>query len=209
MAGGVAPPQRARPRVLNVGGNSRAIALPAPYAGFEQVLLDIDPAGQPDIVCDARQLQTLPPATFEAVYCSHNLEHYHRHEVPRVLAGFLHVLKDGGFAHVRVPDLGALMRVVVEKNLDIEDVLYKAPAGPVRVIDVIYGFGPEIERSGQDFFGHRTGFTRASLTRTLASAGFSRVYTRLGRLEVGAVAFKGEPAPGTIELFKLQNARRG
>jgi SAM-dependent methyltransferase len=196
-----------KPRVLNVGGNSRAIALPAPYADFEQVLLDIDPAGQPDIVCDARRLDTLEPAAFDAVYCSHNLEHYHRHEVPRVLAGFLHVLKDGGFAHVRVPDLGALMKLVVEKNLDPEDVLYKAPAGPVRVLDVIYGFGPEIERSGHDFFSHRTGFTRRSLARTLAAAGFPTVYTRLGRLEVAAVAFKGTPPAETLARFKLQAAR--
>lgn len=206
MAGGVSP---ARARVLNVGGNSRDIPLPAPYADFEQVLLDIDPTGAPDIVCDARRLDTLPAATFDAVYCSHNLEHYHRHEVPRVLAGFRHVLKDGGFAHVRVPDLGALMKLVVDKGLDPEDVLYKAPAGPVRVLDVIYGYGPQIERSGQDFFCHRTGFTRASLTRTLAAAGFSPVYSRLGRLEVAAIAFKGEPTPETIARFKLQNARRG
>ncbi|MFO1327964.1 MAG: hypothetical protein U1F56_11450, partial [Rubrivivax sp.] len=66
-----------------------------------------------------------------------------------------------------------------------------------------------IERSGQDFFGHRTGFTRASLVRTLAAAGFTPVYSRLGRLEVGAIAFKGEPSAETIALFKLQNARRG
>jgi hypothetical protein len=41
-------------RVLNVGGNSRQIPLPPQYAGFEHVLLDIDPTVSPDIPCDAR-----------------------------------------------------------------------------------------------------------------------------------------------------------
>jgi hypothetical protein len=71
-------------RVLNVGGNSKAIALPAPYADFEHLLLDIDPTGQPDIVCDARRLETLPADQFDAIYCSHNLEHYYHHDVAKV-----------------------------------------------------------------------------------------------------------------------------
>ena len=48
-------------RLLNVGGNSRQIPLPPQYAGFEHLLLDIDPRGAPDIVCDARQMMTLAP----------------------------------------------------------------------------------------------------------------------------------------------------
>ena len=92
-------------RVLNVGGNSRRIPIPAHFSGWEHHLLDIDPAGAPDIVCDARELQALPAASYDAVYCSHNLEHYFRHDLPRVLAGFLHVLKPDGFADIRVPDM--------------------------------------------------------------------------------------------------------
>ena len=146
-------------RVLNVGGNSKAIPLPPQYHEFEHVLLDIDPKGSPDIVCDARQLTSLAADQFEAVYCSHNLEHYYRHDVPMVLAGFLHVLKEGGFAHIRVPDIQELMQVTVQQNLDLEDILYQSPAGPIMVLDVLYGYSVEIERSGQDFYAHKTGFT--------------------------------------------------
>jgi len=89
-------------KVLNVGGNSKAIKLLSQYAKFEHFLLDIDPKGSPDILCDARELTSLEAIHFDAVYCSHNLEHYYRHDIPRVLSGFLHVLKDGGFAHIRV-----------------------------------------------------------------------------------------------------------
>ena len=87
--------RNAHEKGLNVGGNSKTISLPPQYADFEHILLDIDPKGSPDIVCDARDLEELEAGQFDAVYCSHNLEHYYRHEVKRVLAGFLHVLKDG------------------------------------------------------------------------------------------------------------------
>lgn len=87
-------------KVLNVGGNNKKIPLPPQYAGWEHVMLDIDPAGAPDVVCDGRELSTLPSATYESVYCSHNLEHYYHHEVHRVLAGFAHVLKQDGFVYI-------------------------------------------------------------------------------------------------------------
>jgi ubiquinone/menaquinone biosynthesis C-methylase UbiE len=190
-------------KVLNVGGNSKDIALPPQYAEFEHLLLDIDPTGSPDIVCDARELKTLEIEQFDAVYCSHNLEHYYRHDVPKVLAGFLHVLKDGGFVHIKVPDLRGLMQVVIQKGLDIDDVLYESPAGPIMVLDVLYGYSVQIERSGQEFFAHKTGFTQKSLLSALQNAGFSKVYSGAGNLEVGAVAFKGVPDPTTIALFNL------
>ena len=189
--------------VLNVGGNSKAIPLPPQYAGFEHLLLDIDPTGKPDVVCDARALTTLAPGRFDAVYCSHNLEHYLGHEVAKVLAGFLHVLKDGGFAHIRVPDMAEVMRQTVERGLDIEDTLYQSAVGPIRVIDVVYGHGPQIEASGQDFFAHKTGFTRKSLHAALQRAGFAAVYSGSANLEVTAVAFKGRADPASLALFNL------
>src|SRR5690349_18380329 len=108
--------ERGRPvkRVLNVGGNDRMFhSLPNEYAGFQHLLLDIDPSVSPDILCDARQLVTLGANQFDAVYCSHNLEHYHRHDVTKVLAGFMHVLKEGGIAQIKVPDIADVMRVAV------------------------------------------------------------------------------------------------
>ncbi|MGE0046119.1 MAG: class I SAM-dependent methyltransferase [Hyphomonadaceae bacterium] len=191
------------PRVLNVGGGSKRTPLPPHYAGFEHVLLDIDPRGRPDIVCDARTLARLEAAQFEAVYCSHNLEHYYRHDVPRVLSGFLHVLKDGWFAQIRVPDLAAVMRAMAERELDLEDTLYTSPAGPITALDVFYGYGREIEGSGQDFYAHKTGFTAASLRRTLEKAGFSQVHLRAAGYELNALAVKGDPDPAARALLKL------
>ena len=190
-------------KVLNVGGNSKDIPLPPQYAGFEHLLLDIDPSGKPDVVCDARNLTTLEAGAFDAVYCSHNLEHYYRHDVPKVLGGFLHVLKEGGFAQIRVPDLAAVMKATIDRGLDVEDVLYESAAGPITVLDVLYGLGSEIEQSGQDYFAHKTGFTQKSLAKALNKAGFTKVFSGLGNFEISALAFKGEPDNETRALFGL------
>lgn len=192
-----------KPRVLNVGGNSREILLPPEYVGWDNVLLDIDPNCNPDVLCDARELDRLPAASFDSVYCSHNLEHYYQHDVARVLAGFQHVLKDDGFAFVRVPDMARLMRAVVEQGLDITDILYQSAAGPISVRDVIYGYGREIERSGNDFFAHKTGFTEKSLLDALHAAGFSTAFTRNGFYEVAAFAFKNSPTAHAARLLRL------
>jgi len=189
--------------VLNVGGQSKRIELPPLYLGWEHVLLDIDPREAPDIVCDAREMSFLPHSQFDAIYCSHNLEHYYRHDASKVLAGFLHVLKEDGFAHIRVPNMRALMRTVVEKNMDIEDVLYESPAGPITVHDVIYGYGIEVERSGNDFYAHKAGFTQDSLIAVLIKCGFSYVYADSDELEIVAYAFKNKPDESTKRAMSL------
>ena len=192
-------------KVLNVGGNSKETPLPPEYLGWEHVLLDIDPRGNPDIVCDARELSNLPGSTYDSVYCSHNLEHYYRHDVVRVLAGFIHVLKADGFVFIAVPDLGEVMQTVVKKNLDIDDVLYQSTAGPITVRDVIYGWDVEIEQSGNDFFAHKTGFTQKSLKSILKMAGFPWVFTVAGDLSVIAVAFVNKPSAYAEKLFNLSS----
>ena len=104
-AHGVPParPRRGMRRVLNVGGGSKDIAIPAHYEGWEHVLLDVDARQKPDVVCDARNLASLPGELYDAVYCSHNLEHYWRHDHPR-RRGFRQVLHAHGLRGRR-PDL--------------------------------------------------------------------------------------------------------
>ncbi len=182
-------------KVLNVGGGSKAIPIPAHFDGWVHDLLDIDPAGGPDLVCDARELTRLPAAVYDAIYCSHNLEHYFRHDLPRVLAGFLHILKPGGFADIRVPDMKSVFFNMLKRGLDIDDALYETPAGPVTVNDVIYGLGRQIAQSGQDFYAHKNGFTDRSLASALRSAGFASVFMGSRPYEITAIAFKSAPTP--------------
>ncbi len=198
-------PESARLRVLNVGGGTKAIAIPGHYAGWDHLLLDIDVRRSPDIVCDARDLQTLPPATFDAVYCSHNLEHYYVHDGAKVLKGFLHVLKADGFAEIRVPDIQAVMQRVVQSGMDIGDVLYESAAGPITVRDVLYGYGKEIEQSGQDFYAHKTGFTPKLLHQALERAGFAVIHVLATpeAFEVRGVGFKSQPVAEQLRSLNL------
>jgi len=193
------------PTVLNVGGGTKDIAIPVHYKGWRHLLLDIDPQGGADLVCDARELIAQLPQQFDAVYCSHNLEHYFPHDGERVLRGFVHVLKPDGFAEIRVPDIAAVMRAMVERGLDIDDVLYHSDMGPILVRDVIYGLHVEIERTGQDFYAHKTGFTARSLTSALLRAGFSRValVRPIGTHEVRAFAFKQEPTVAQLSALDI------
>jgi SAM-dependent methyltransferase len=199
----LAPNEKMTKRVLNVGGNSKAIPLPPQYADFEHVLLDIDPTPPPDILCDARELKSLAASQFDAVYCSHNLEHYYRHDVPKVLHGFLHVLKDDGFAQIIVPNVLDAMRAALARNLDIDDVLYISAAGPIMVHDVLFGYSAQIERSNQEFFAHKTGFSEKSLVRAVEKAGFKTIFAASMNLEARVLAFKGEPTQSAIKLFNL------
>lgn len=183
------------PRVLNVGGNNKDIPLPGHYRGWHHLLLDIAPNPGVDIVLDARKLMSFEAERFDAVYCSHNLEHYFRHDAEKVLAGFLRVLKPDGHAEIIVPNIDGVLKAIVSRGLDIDDVLYVSNAGPITAHDVIYGLGREIEQSGVDFYAHKRGFTPKSLELALRQAGFEDVRLKLNPsgLELSALAFKATP----------------
>jgi ubiquinone/menaquinone biosynthesis C-methylase UbiE len=190
-------------KLLNVGGNSKAIPLPKQYENFEHLLLDIDPKGNPDVLCDARELSSLEHNQFDMIYCSHNLEHYYRHDVVKVLQGFLDVLKPGGGIHIIVPNIMAVVKTMVEKELDIDDVLYQSALGPILISDVLYGYGKQIEESGVDFFAHKTGFTHKSLLRALVKIGFKNIHSSEAGYNLTAVGFKNEASPELANLFNI------
>lgn len=197
------------PCVLNVGGASKTIPLPGHYAGWAHVLLDIAPGKDVDLVADARGLGEFPPSAFDAVYCSHNVEHYYPHEVPLILSGFRHVLKEDGFAEIRVPDLESVLRSMVERGLDIEDALYQSRSGPVSVRDVLYGLGSAIAE-GRIYFAHKTGFTQRSLRKALGEAGFAEIHelAPLGGYEIRLAAFQRTPSAARQRALGLGEAAK-
>jgi hypothetical protein len=97
----------------------------------------------------------------------------------------------------------------VSEGLDLDDVLYATAAGhPIAVRDVIYGWGREIEQSGQDYYAHRTGFTSNTLRKALNAASFPVVVFRPGRqLEILALAFKAMPTRFQREILQLNPGR--
>ena len=185
----VRPPEpvRTHARVLNVGGANKGIPLPSHFAGYEHVLLDIAKGPDVDVVADARHLSDLVMYSrthmdtypklrkpFDAVFCSHTLEHFHSHEVPVVLAGCRTALKDGGTIEIHVPNIEQVYTELAEGS-DLDDVAYEVPAGPILYRDIMFGWSKEIEESGQDHYVHKTAFTPARLTKVLEDAGFHNV----------------------------------
>jgi SAM-dependent methyltransferase len=199
------PGNDSRNSVLNVGGGNKTIQIPQHYQNWQHLLLDIDPEGDADIVMDARKLKNLPKGQFDAIYCSHNLEHYFRHDVASVLSGFLHVLKPDGFAEIHVPNMRSVLKHFVETGMEIDDILYESPSGPISVLDVIYGWGKQIESTGVDFYAHKTGFTHTSLMAALNAAGFVHVWIAESTddFSIGALAFKEYPSPSQFALLGL------
>lgn len=176
-------------KVLNVGGGASR-DLPERYKGWDLDVLDIDPAVNPDICLDAKLMSTLEAAGYDAVLCSHNLEHFYKHEVPVVLAGFLHVLKDGGFAEIVVPNLTKLFAAMQGRSLDIGDVWYRTSSGtPITFHDVLYGWNHAMS-NGNLFYAHKCGFTATSLGDALIAAGFKGASLWEDEYNLYAKAFK-------------------
>jgi hypothetical protein len=71
------------------------------------------------------------------------------------------------------------------------------------VRDVLYGFGPEIERSGQDFYAHKTGFSPKSLALVLRENAFAHQVVLRGNLEIRCYAFKQRPQSEQLEALGL------
>jgi hypothetical protein len=189
-------------KVLNVGGNSKAIDIPQFFNYWQHILLDIDKNTNPDVLCDARNLNTLEKNSYDAVYCAHMLEHFFYHEILQVLGGMNYILKDDGFLMLRVPDIAWVLKTMFEKGLDLTDELYVSQVGPILVSDVLWGFHKEIMHSGNDYFAHKYGFTPKSLKKFVSTAGFKIVIDAVPpEYEIVIVAFKEHPTPFHEALF--------
>lgn len=149
------------PSVLHVGCGHTP--LPAWFPGLDEVRLDIDPDVQPDIVASMLDMGAIGP--FDALYCSHALEHLYPHQVTLALAEFRRVLNPGAPIVVFVPDLEGISAT--------EEVVYLSPSGPITGLDMIYGKLSYLEE--HPFMAHHIGFTQPTLTKTLEDAGFTGV----------------------------------
>ncbi len=160
--------------------------------GWSEVRLDIDPGVIPDVIASITNMVPIKSATMQALYSSHNLEHLAAHEVPLALAEFVRVLAPDGIALITVPDLQSVAELVVTGNLT--DQAYMSPLGPIAPLDILYGFRPAIAQ-GNDFMGHRTGFTDRSLLMALMAAGFADavVQRSTGSFSLWAIAFRTAP----------------
>ena len=162
--------------------------MPAMFAPWRQVRVDVDPAAQPDIVADVTDLAPVGAGTVDAVWTAHCIEHLYEHDVGGALGEIRRVLKDDGFACILVPDLQRIATLIAEDRM--HETLYTAPAGPITPHDIVFGFGPAIAR-GQLAMAHRCGFTPSTMMRHLSAAGFGGyAVLRRANYELAAVVRK-------------------
>ena len=155
--------------------------------GWRELRLDIDPAVEPDIVGSMTDLSMIAGGSVDAIWSSHNLEHLYAHEVPIALGEFHRVLKPGGFALITMPDLQRVAEWIAADRL--EDVAYRSPAGPIRPLDMVYGWHGSIAR-GNLYMAHHTGFTARTLAGALERAGFRPIRVRRSNFDLWARAQK-------------------
>lgn len=170
---------RAR-RVLNAGSGSATGAMHPAFdpSAWKEVRIDIDARNAPDIVGSISDMRGIvEDGSFDAIWCSHCIEHLHDHEVLPALREFRRILTDTGFAIVSCPNLDAIAKLLVSE--DIELFAYLSPAGPIRLLDMIFGHSPSIA-SGHLHMAHKTGFTVDRLGRLAVNAGFAETRVHEG-----------------------------
>jgi len=90
-------------KVLEIGGGVSPRAHLA-WKDAEIVTMDADPQYDPDILCDAGQLDGMEDC-YDAILAAHVLEHFGWYRIKDVLEGWVKLLKPGGELYVIVPSL--------------------------------------------------------------------------------------------------------
>jgi SAM-dependent methyltransferase len=145
---------------------------------WQEVRMDIDPSVSPDIIGSLEDLGQIADKSFDAVYCSHSLEHLHSHDVVFAIRGIARILKPAGFALITTPDLEPIAALIAQGRA--EDIAYQSPVGPITALDMVYGHAASIAQ-GNLFMAHNTGFTEDRIARLLLEARFDEVLVIKGR----------------------------
>jgi hypothetical protein len=183
-----------------VGGGGKGSPMPLIYADWDVVWLDLNPSLQPDLLMDARDLGTLEPEQFDAVFSSHCLEHIYPHDLRALLHGAWHALKENGFMDVVVPNTRLALQRMVEDNLDLDSFLYHSAGGPICVRDTLWGYARYQEFSHHpELHIHKNGFSKRTLANLLMAAEFSTVYVIDDSWDLRVLAFKRKPEARRLE----------
>jgi len=163
LSQGIGAVQYAGPRRVLHAGCGRS-PLPEFLHGCTETRLDIDPSVAPDVVASMANIGDIGP--FDAIWCSHSLEHLLPIDGAQALREFARVLAPGGYVMIIVPDL--------EDVRPTNDVLYESGVGPITGLHLFYGH----DGLENPHMLHRTGFMAVTLKDALEAAGFSKVTTQ-------------------------------
>ena len=168
-------------KVLNAGcgpANPDRLHRAFRNGAWQEVRMDVDPRVAPDIIGSLEDLGQIADNSFDAVYCSHSLEHLHPHDVVSAIRGIARILRPDGFSLITTPDLEPIAVLIAQGRA--EDVAYLSPVGPITALDMLYGHAASIA-AGNHFMAHRTGFTEDRIARLLLEARFDEVLVVKGQ----------------------------
>jgi hypothetical protein len=185
--------------VLNIGcGKTKLSSQSLHFLDWQEVRVDAYDNPTADLISSMVDLNLVPNESVDAVWASHVVEHNYWHDLPKVFQSMLRVLKPGGFAVIRVPDLGSIADKISDGLLETE---YVSSAGDVAVIDMIYGHRGFIESWGEGMC-HKTGFTKKSMEQLLSSLEI-KAFIKQQSGEVVAVVYKQQPPNDALNDPKL------
>lgn len=151
--------------------------LPGFLDGYKETRLDADGQHNPDLIgtiCDLGRI-----GEYDAVYCSHTLEHVYPYQVVPALKELLRASKHDGHVIIIVPDL--------EDVKVSDDVLYMNDAYGVTAMDMFYGTASP----DNPWMAHHSGFTQKLLTGAMVDAGYVGVLVqRITNYQLLAVGSK-------------------
>lgn len=183
--------------LLHAGCGSKLNKPPRDFAAYREIRLDCNKLVEPDVVGSIVAMPQVDDESFDAVFCSHTLEHLFAHEAAMACAEFARVLKPAGGLWLQVPDLQSIGGRLALDQMD--SMLYRSPLGPVAALDMLYGHRGMIG-AGNLFMGHKTGFTQSVLKSYLDVAGFvGVVIDRDVMFELKATARKPACEPEAVE----------
>ena len=175
---------------------------------WTEVRMDLDPAVSPDVIGDMTALP-FEAQSFDAIFCSHAIEHLYPQDAIVAMLEMSRVLKSDGFAIIVCPDLESACKWVSVGRID--DMVYPSLAGPITPLHLLYGYTPLLK--DHPHMAHKTGFTAARLSKTLYDNGFQEavVWKRNPVFELWGIALKEERPEDDVlalmaEYFPLPGA---
>ncbi|WP_216330668.1 methyltransferase domain-containing protein [Rhizobium sp. X9] len=118
--------------------------------------VDIDPGMKPDIVADITNMTAVADGSCSEIVAGHVLEHIDWPDSFLAFAEFARALEVGGTLKIAVPDMNALLRMMLSGD------------SAFHVVGLIYGVGGRVNKFEQ----HRYGYTIGMLIDILETLGF-------------------------------------
>lgn len=149
---------------------------------------------------DITGLRALPDSCVDAIFNAGSLSYLYSHEVIPALKEAYRILRMGGTFMFSVSDLQKIGQVLAQGRPERE--IYRAPAGSITALDLLYGHRMSI-MNGRFDLQIKTGFSASSIAHKLTPLGFGEVEVRRDNTQLHIVARKIDANPKDKPLVRI------